>query len=432
MARTKPKPKRESDDPCPCGSDEKFKKCCKGKDIEWEMDEDGNWLRLVPVEGRLEELVGQLDQEIYKHFERERLNDDPLMPHTLMYSDKDTTRKMIEVMEKVGTNPAFIYAYKKVGILLTEEMAERAPGSLVEEWDNAVDEYYDFGGDPEESTEGKQFDQLLNALIEDIDSLIYLFGLVVNKYFNSDYPDDIASDGTGMLSPTAYIGLNVARSQRVLRSIKHLLSEDYDEDALKLARSLYENYLHILLVKHQPENIVVLVDAKYGLRDGSFKYVEKNGKEDRRRIVCCATGTVYPSYISGYKMAEASGRRFDAEFYDVFYQQMSDVVHPSIFNVKDYVRNGSLDPLDSDWKEEAVIYSVFIGCLVAVEIKEVKYLPKSLVADCGTVSRRLLLHLSDTLDFLKLWTERIGIDFPELNLINNRLNDILNEMGKKR
>ena len=418
-------------DPCPCDSGRKYKKCCKGKDIIWKQDDAGDFYRVVPIEGKLEELVRQLDEEIYKNFERERLPDDPLMPHTLMFSDKDHERKMIEAMEKVGTNPAFIYAYKKTGILLTDEMAARAPGSLVDEWDNAVDEYYDFDGDPEEESEDRQFESKLSLLIDDIDSLIYLFGICVKKYFNGDYPDDSAPDGAEILSPVAYMGLNLAKSQRALRSIKHLVVEDYNEDALKLVRGIYENYLHIVLIKHRPDSIISLVDAKCGVRYGGFKYLEKNGKEDRRKVVRCSTGDIYPSNISGYKMAESSNLDFDVEFYDLFYQRASDVVHPSIFNIKDYVRDNKLSPLDSDWKEEAVIYSVFVGCLTSFEIMDIKHLPASLREDCRAVARRLLAHLIETLEFLRIWSDRIGIDQPELKIVYNRANEILSNLGEK-
>ncbi len=415
-------------DPCPCGSGRKFKKCCKGKDIVWEQDKDGDFYRAIPVEGKLEELIERVDDEICRHFERERLPDDPLMPHSLMYSDRDTERKMVEVMEKMGTNPAFIYAYKKTGILLTEEMVERAPGSLVDEWDDAVDEYYDFGGDPEEESEDRQFESKLNLLIDDIDSLIFLFGIFVKKYCNEDYPDDSAPEGAEILSPVAYMGLNLARSLRTLRSIKHLIVDDYDEDALKLVRGIYENYLHIILVRYKPDSIISLVDAKYGLRDGSFKYLEKDGKVNDRKVVCCSNGNIYLSNISGYKMAESSGRDFDVEFYDLFYQRASEVVHPSVFNIRDYFRDNKLSPLDSDLKVEAVVYSIFIGCLIIVEITAINHLPTSLREDCETVARRLLAHLIETLEFLRMWSDRIEMELKELEVVYKQSNEMLSKL----
>ncbi|MDZ4261558.1 MAG: SEC-C domain-containing protein [Pseudomonadota bacterium] len=418
-------------DPCPCGSGMKFKKCCKVRDITWKQNENGDFYRVIPVEGRLEQVVEQLDDDIYRHFERDRLPDDPFMAHSFMYSDRDAERKIVEIMKKVGTNPAFVYAFKKTGILLTEEMEARAPLSVIDEWDNAVDEYYDFGGDPEEGSEDRQFESKLRHLVGDIDSLIYLFGIIVQKYFNESYPDDSAPEGAEILSPVAYMGLNLARSQRALRSIKYLIEEDYDEDALKLVRGLYENYLHIILVKHKPDSIISLVDAKYGMRDGSFKYFEKNGKEDSRKVVCCANGRIYPSSISGYKMAESSNREFDVEFYDIFYQRASDVVHPSVFNIRDYIRADKLSPLDSDWKEEAVIYSIFVGCLIGREIMTINHLPVSLLEDCKTVIRRLLDHLIGVLKFLKMWSDRIGIEQSELEIVHKRSNEILSSLGEK-
>lgn len=416
---------------CPCGSGKKFKMCCKGKDIVWEKDSEGDFYQVIPIEGRLKKLIEKFDAEIYTHFERERLPDDPLMPHSLMYSNRDTERKIVEAMEKVGTNPAFIYAYKKTGILLVEEMVERATGAIVDDWNNAVDEFDDLGGDPGEGSEGRQFDSQLNRLADDIESLIYLFGIVTQKYFNGDYPDESKQQDAEIISPLAYMGLNIARSQRTLRSIQHLIVEDYDEDALKLARSLYENYLHIISVKFQPDSVISLVDVKCGMRDGSFKFFEKNGKKDNRKVVCSASGKVYPTHISGYKMAEASNRDFDVEFYESFYQRASDVVHPSIFNIKDYIRDNELSPLDSDWKEEAVIYSVFVGCLIGREIMTIGHMPDSVLRDCETVVRRLLGHLIEALKFLKMWSDRIKLKLPELEVVYKRSIEMLSELGDK-
>jgi hypothetical protein len=49
---------------------------------------------------------------------------------------------MLEAMRKAGTPPAFIYAYRKCGFLLTESSKDHAPPDQLQEWNDAIDEYY--------------------------------------------------------------------------------------------------------------------------------------------------------------------------------------------------------------------------------------------------------------------------------------------------
>ena len=45
-------------------------------------------------------------------------------------------------MRKAGTPPQIVYAYKKTGLLLMEEMREHWPKDRVKEWEDAVEEYF--------------------------------------------------------------------------------------------------------------------------------------------------------------------------------------------------------------------------------------------------------------------------------------------------
>lgn len=97
----------------------------------------------------------------------------------------------------------------------------------------------------------------------------------------------------------------------------------------------------------------------------------------------------------------------------------------------DYIRNGALAPLDSDWKEGAAIYSIFTGCLISTELMDINHFSGSLVDDCATVSRRLLTHLNETLYFIKIWTKQIGIESPKVEIMQSWLNETLGKLEGK-
>ena len=49
---------------------------------------------------------------------------------------------ILDAMRKAGTPPQIAYAYKKTGLLLTEDMRDQWPPDRVAEWDAAIDEYF--------------------------------------------------------------------------------------------------------------------------------------------------------------------------------------------------------------------------------------------------------------------------------------------------
>ena len=50
--------------------------------------------------------------------------------------------EVLEAMRKAGTPPQIAYAYKKTGLLLTEEMRDHWPPDRVQEWDAATEEFF--------------------------------------------------------------------------------------------------------------------------------------------------------------------------------------------------------------------------------------------------------------------------------------------------
>jgi hypothetical protein len=90
-----------------------------------------------------------LDQErrFKEKFGREMGPDDPVF----FDPNSDTPKpinpewaetKVVEAMQQVGIDPAYIYAYTKTGRLLTKENRELLTPEELNEWKEAVDEYH--------------------------------------------------------------------------------------------------------------------------------------------------------------------------------------------------------------------------------------------------------------------------------------------------
>jgi hypothetical protein len=67
-------------------------------------------------------------------------NSDVPKPFTLSQR-QEVTEKIVAAMEKAGISPADIYAYRKTGILLTEDNRDKWSQSDIREYEDAYEEY---------------------------------------------------------------------------------------------------------------------------------------------------------------------------------------------------------------------------------------------------------------------------------------------------
>ena len=141
-SRTK---KISRNDPCPCGSGKKFKKCCIDKDFEWLEDEDGNIFKSIPMSDDMMEMFGKQRQAFIDRNGREPGPDDPVFPD--MPHPEHLEHEMVEAMKLANIDPAKIYAFEKTGRLVTEENQDILTEADLMEWEAAIDEYEErFGG----------------------------------------------------------------------------------------------------------------------------------------------------------------------------------------------------------------------------------------------------------------------------------------------
>jgi hypothetical protein len=138
----KPFPRNER---CPCGSGEKYKRCCFLKGFHYYVDDEtGEVLRSVPLNGEargeMDKLLAAQRQKFVAKFGREPGPDDPIF----FDLDEDKIRNdTAEAMRAAGIRPALIYAYEETGLLVTEQNRNLIPDVELREFDAKVREYYD-------------------------------------------------------------------------------------------------------------------------------------------------------------------------------------------------------------------------------------------------------------------------------------------------
>lgn len=125
--------------PCPCGSGKKYKHCCYHKGFEWQEDEQGSVYKSVPMSSEVSEILDEQRQKFIDKYGREPGPDDPVffdMPPL-----EHVKHEMVQTMKAAGLDPAFIYAYGKTGLLVTEENQHLISDQDLAVWQDAIAEY---------------------------------------------------------------------------------------------------------------------------------------------------------------------------------------------------------------------------------------------------------------------------------------------------
>ena len=152
-----PRKKLARNAPCPCGSGEKYGRCCFSKDFEYLVDVDGTIFKSIPVSDELAEVIEEQKRKFTEKLGREPGPDDNLffdMPPL-----EHVEHFMVEGMKQAGSDPAIIYAFEKTGLLVTEANEHLISDKDRAEWEAAVLEYRakEEDGDSEEEEENEWF-----------------------------------------------------------------------------------------------------------------------------------------------------------------------------------------------------------------------------------------------------------------------------------
>ena len=126
---------------CPCGSGRKYKKCCIDKGFDYLEDEEGGITKAIPISPELRAL---LDMQLEKF--RANFGRDPGPGEPIFFDAPPAEHAefhMIQAMQTAGMSPELIYAFEKTGLLVTEMNQHLIPEKDLEEWDEAIQEYFD-------------------------------------------------------------------------------------------------------------------------------------------------------------------------------------------------------------------------------------------------------------------------------------------------
>ena len=134
-----PNKKLSCNAPCPCGSGKMYGSCCWDKGFEWLEDEDGNIYKSLPMPPEVKEVLEDLQQAFITNYGREPGPDDLLFPD--MPHPEHLEAMMVEEMKAAGMDPAFIYAFEKTGLLVSEQNQHLISDEDLAEWDAAIEEY---------------------------------------------------------------------------------------------------------------------------------------------------------------------------------------------------------------------------------------------------------------------------------------------------
>lgn len=382
-------------EPCPCDSGMKYKDCCKKKKFYWQRNKKGEISRCIPMSNEVIETLKETEQHFKDIFERKPYPSDPVLVEKYLYSDRDLSREMINAMREAGVREEIIYSYEKTGLLIGRDTLDVTPTKDIEDWNNAIDEYFELQKKPREKDDTTK---AIESFINEYKKCIIAFGYLLEYGF--DKAKKSTPCGSKYMSPELYSFICATKSFKTLKSIHFLLEKEAGFDALALTRSIYENYLHIVFITAYPEKICDLVDAVLGLKYETHEYKKsQNGKIDRRVILEKETGRAFEGHISTYRMASASMIQSDIELFDYTYEFLSEYLHPSIGTVQDiFNEDGALDPNTAGHELEAYAYALIFSCFILDELRLLSIVKNKVANDMLTVIRRIRSKAIDLID----------------------------------
>lgn len=128
-------------EPCPCASGKKYKKCCWGKKFDWAEDEDGEVYKRIPLTPEMNALFERQRQRFIERYGREPEPHDPVFPD--MPHPEHFEAHLVQMLKKAGVRPELVYATEKTGRVVTEDTYDLLTDAEQQEWEDAIDEYFE-------------------------------------------------------------------------------------------------------------------------------------------------------------------------------------------------------------------------------------------------------------------------------------------------
>jgi hypothetical protein len=134
-------------DPCPCGSGRKYKRCCYAEAAPLVQRSDGELAHELPIGPEMGEILQRQREKCIARYGQEPGPDDQIFVD--VPSDDEYAAMVTTAMEQAGVAPQVIYAFRKTGRIITQENAKFVPAAALEGWHQAIAEYEALMGDQE-------------------------------------------------------------------------------------------------------------------------------------------------------------------------------------------------------------------------------------------------------------------------------------------
>ena len=376
----KPYPKGN---PCPCESGLTYGDCCVGKRFRFKVDQKENVIRELKVHPELKPVLEDAFQEFKKMFGRKPGRGDPIAFNHHLTGEEDFWQQARAVGKAANAPEEFIFAWRRSGLIVGEHSKHLLPDSDLEEWNEAIDEYFllkEEGHDPFfvfTYLSGPEFEKYKH-LVKLIDHVIIVLGFSVTN------PKRLDSSA----SYFSYLLLN--RSIRSLRTIREMYDTRYDDDCLAIARAVYEVYLRIKLLRREPANSDRF-EAILAHESGAFPTkLKKNGQPNYGVCVDPKTGREFVIAIANSETLKVSDFPLDTPLYYDLYPLLSGHVHPDFAqNALNTVAASRSDSPYTGDSIRAIVLILTICTLLMREVSRCTFLRKQPKRDLLHVVKQL-------------------------------------------
>lgn len=348
---------------CPCESGKKYKNCCFDKDYEFFENEQGEIVKRVKLdEPIVQDILTKQDARFKDIFGREKSGNDPIFPDILLLSEEDYKERVSEMLAMNNISPQIIYAFNKLGYCIVDGLQGKYTDKELSDWKSAINEYFQIK-EGKIKIEVSSFAKNVEKIETSFEKLKLLYALIIHKY-NKELPGQEVNDTEFLRSYCYFI---LAKNLKTIKSIEVLTNSNLGEDAIILIRSIYENYLQILMVIYSPQQLHDELDAKIGLiqnlyerKKGNFNtLIDKQTKKEVR-------------FLTGIKRAilNPNTKIEDEAIYSYLYNFLSSFTHPDISTIGQYTSDEGFTHVERNLITEAKLYLCLVNILLMSELAD--------------------------------------------------------------
>ena len=201
------------------------------------------------------------------------------------------------------------------------------------------------------------------SLSNSLHSFVDLYKEIVDNYANVWVAVDKPPTLDHQVSDFVYFCLT--KSCKSLIGTQALIKAGCGEDALTLIRTVYESYLKMVYVAHNPNDVSQFVSIPIGISSNFYSFAKtRKNKTDFRKVKDLATGTELPAPMSIEKIAMQSPYEDDRKFHHTLYTYLSENAHPHMMasgNYRTHPDEKRYTYQNSNNTQKALIFGIYVS-----------------------------------------------------------------------